>query len=814
MIRIDNISFGFVAADEQFTYGLYADWDRFCHISVEEVVEECLSAYDKRKVLHEIELLDLDLGSIPEENFYREFPRRLRNELQKALPLLNISTESLEKNTAISRLDNLLFYLEHGYLKAEWADESFSLAEELEWIATQPEACIRKISKLCLGKEHALRRLIWQSDNEDILLTFFAVALSEPSVSLYEKRRFLLMYLEVKPDIPVHFIHETDNDAQLQEMASLLDTVSVRRIMETEAGEHTEVDLPPYWHYLYEWLIRYYPFNGLAIYGSKSDFIYHLNYRLLTFIHKQNYFFYFSKLELTVGFLLEVFGPIHYIEVLNAIYDLQPHNPDGSPIHDSYYNQELYRMFMSLSLLRLPQKLAFEKPHDWIDLLRKQSGKYNAITHLSYSFTASQLLQSLTRVDFRQASILLQMVDWLEKNLNDFPFLAGGSIVFSKALTQTLLLYIKDVETLGKRVLGEEEIKNKFLSYLYNVYTGKSNYPENEEWTDLSVRISIGNDISSIDEKLLHSYICLKPKELLDYISRSVRKNTVSLERWLVRLNTDTWMQLATGLSLLQADLLQQILSILSDNNQAKEPNLRQALATYLTENHPRWVYNSKEETVHSIVESLPLQQEKTKKERESIEHIVKQKLNIMNQENYYGDEQKAYEYLTIPNAGLCLFNPWFQQLFYLVDYLIDKKRKFKDTESQIRAVFLLQYLTCQEEKEYRETDLLLNRLIVGLSLHIPLPKSIELNDKEKEIANSMLISVKSDWDKMRNTSMRGFLESFILRRGRLEQKDEKWVLTVEGRAYDILLDSLPWPLNYIRLPWLNNNCILVNWRN
>ena len=49
-----------------------------------------------------------------------------------------------------------------------------------------------------------------------------------------------------------------------------------------------------------------------------------------------------------------MFGPAYYIDVLNAIYELQPHNPDGSPIYDNYFNRELYRMFLRLSLLRLP----------------------------------------------------------------------------------------------------------------------------------------------------------------------------------------------------------------------------------------------------------------------------------------------------------------------------------------------------------------------------------------------------------------------------------------------------------------------------
>ena len=71
MIRIEHISFEFAAADERFVHDLYADWDGFCRNYFEKTVDECLSPLDKDKVLHEIELLELDLGSIPEENFYR-----------------------------------------------------------------------------------------------------------------------------------------------------------------------------------------------------------------------------------------------------------------------------------------------------------------------------------------------------------------------------------------------------------------------------------------------------------------------------------------------------------------------------------------------------------------------------------------------------------------------------------------------------------------------------------------------------------------------------------------------------------------------
>lgn len=374
MIRIEHLSLDLTAPDEEFAQGLYAGWDAFCHDCVERVLDECLSPYDRAKTLHEIGRFDLDLGGIPEEDFYREFPKRLREELLKNIPQWNDIDAQTGAQDVSLRSDNLLHYMEYGYPPAEWADTDFSMEAELEWLSGQPKTVLRpaieKLALLCLKREYALRRLLWQTTDGHILLQVFSLALAEPSAGNKEKRRLLAMLLEVNPDIPVRFVHETHDEARLREMSVLLDTLSVRQLIRTETKEHAEVDLPPYWHYLYEWLIRYYPYNGIAVFGGKAEFTRHLHHRLLTFIHKRNGTPYLSKAELTVSFLLEVFGPAYYKDVLNAIYLLQPHNPDGSPVYDSYFNLELYQTFLRLSLLRLPET-AKENPYNRNDKEKK-----------------------------------------------------------------------------------------------------------------------------------------------------------------------------------------------------------------------------------------------------------------------------------------------------------------------------------------------------------------------------------------------------------------------------------------------------------
>lgn len=355
MISIDRISFEFAMDDEGFAQGLYADWDSFCRACVENIVEECLSAYDKDRVLHEIEMLDLDLGGIPQEDFYTEFPRRLRGELLKALPHLQPrQADRTAEKTTDSRFANLLYYLEHGVLKTEWADTGFDLSEEVDGLMKKDKRYLEKIAELCMANEYVLRRLLLQMNRETSLVRLYSTAMDRMFSVKDGKRRFMELFLEMQPDVPLRFVHGTEEDGRLHSMAELLGTRSVRRIMEKETAEHAEVDLPPYWHYLYEWLIKYYPYNGIAIFGGKSNFIGHLHYRLLTFIRKRNNTYYLSKIELTAAFLLEVFGAAYYKEVLNAIYAMQPRNADGSPAYDGYYNLQLYRVLMQLSLLYVP----------------------------------------------------------------------------------------------------------------------------------------------------------------------------------------------------------------------------------------------------------------------------------------------------------------------------------------------------------------------------------------------------------------------------------------------------------------------------
>lgn len=158
---------------------------------------------------------------------------------------------------------------------------------------------------------------------------------------------------------------------------------------------------------------------------------------------------------------------------------------------------------------------------------------------------------------------------------------------------------------------------------------------------------------------------------------------------------------------------------------------------------------------------------------------------------------------IPISNAGLCLFSPYFSELFAELNYLDKDKRFFKNTAFQIRAVFLLQYLINLEEKRYLKTELAFNCLLIGLPSHIPLPEQFNLTEKEKVTARNLFNKVRTSWKKIDTISMRDFQEKFIFRKGLLKMQEMNWELTIDDQMYDIMLDTIPQSFKKIRFPWL-----------
>lgn len=165
----------------------------------------------------------------------------------------------------------------------------------------------------------------------------------------------------------------------------------------------------------------------------------------------------------------------------------------------------------------------------------------------------------------------------------------------------------------------------------------------------------------------------------------------------------------------------------------------------------------------------------------------------------------------TINNAGLVLFSPYLPRLFFMLNFMTDDGKQFLNKEMQQRAIFVLQSLL-SDDAEHPESTLLLNKLLVGYPFSDPLPRIIELTEREKEVVSTLLKAVLQNWDKMKNTSVEGFRASFLVRCGVLKEFESRWTVTVEERPYDLLLDTLPWNFRKLRYPY-TKKLVDVVWR-
>ncbi len=176
-----------------------------------------------------------------------------------------------------------------------------------------------------------------------------------------------------------------------------------------------------------------------------------------------------------------------------------------------------------------------------------------------------------------------------------------------------------------------------------------------------------------------------------------------------------------------------------------------------------------------------------------------------------YPTKPKEQASIYINNAGLILIAPFLSRLFDLLSFIENKE--FKGKDKQIHAAFLLQYLVFGKNKDlYPEHELVLNKILVALDNEQSIPQTIELTEEECSHAEYLLKSVLQHWEKLRNTSLAGLREAFLQREGKLEFKDDSILLTVESKAYDVLLDSVPWNFRTVKFLWMRQ-VIQVRWR-
>lgn len=166
-------------------------------------------------------------------------------------------------------------------------------------------------------------------------------------------------------------------------------------------------------------------------------------------------------------------------------------------------------------------------------------------------------------------------------------------------------------------------------------------------------------------------------------------------------------------------------------------------------------------------------------------------------------------EGIYVGSAGLVLLHPFLQRCFSYTGFW--NGSAFASAEAHQKAVLLLHWMSAGDRLA-QEHELVVHKILCGYPIHEPVDTAIQLMEEDIKIAGDLLDAVISTWSILKNTSRAGLQQQFILRNGKLMNKNQEWRLLVETNTVDILLDHLPWTISRIRLPWMDQ-WLKVEWR-
>lgn len=274
---------------------------------------------------------------------------------------------------------------------------------------------------------------------------------------------------------------------------------------------------------------------------------------------------------------------------------------------------------------------------------------------------------------------------------------------------------------------------------------------------------SSSRQYQDISKQVLH----FSKIDLLESLNKS-QNTTELLKNWFVKLSGSIGNK-----------LLKNLKSILFENSELKK---------YFTKDLEDSLFGPVSENFSAAVKEARTADSGNMKSHKSIEELAKE------------------EGLIISNAGLVIMAPFLPQLFEHCGII--ENHKITDRNKAIALMHFTIYGNC----DYREYDVLLNKILCGLNGSDSLEAVYDLSDDEKSQAEHMLTSVIGHWSALKGTSPDGLREGFLIRKGSLIYKHEQWFLQVEQKVIDLLLDQLPWTIGFVKLPWMKT-MLKTHWR-
>ncbi|MCL1123738.1 contractile injection system tape measure protein [Shewanella surugensis] len=265
--------------------------------------------------------------------------------------------------------------------------------------------------------------------------------------------------------------------------------------------------------------------------------------------------------------------------------------------------------------------------------------------------------------------------------------------------------------------------------------------------------------------------------------------------------------RLATLLSKpsLQANASKEALATVASTKECKQA-MCHALKGYRLKEYQPEVEILKAILAPDIGSSVFNQQQQANKKLSTVKHS-----DQTSQWDFDPQVEEQSQRIYINNAGLVLIAPYIPRLLTVLGVVSPPQTHM--IQDKQKAVHLLAQLVSGKDVN-AEYLLVFNKLLCGLSLSMPISTSTDITLKEKQTIDNLLNSVITHWQAIGKTSISGFRETFLQRDGVLSKDNEKnhWHLQVQPKAFDMLLDKLPWSYSLIKLPWME--CPLhVTWR-
>ncbi len=178
---------------------------------------------------------------------------------------------------------------------------------------------------------------------------------------------------------------------------------------------------------------------------------------------------------------------------------------------------------------------------------------------------------------------------------------------------------------------------------------------------------------------------------------------------------------------------------------------------------------------------------------------------DLIQDSNFIEDPTKSAAIYTA-HCGLLLLHP-FLATFLKRCELISDSGKLTD---KALVVQLLYYTATGQDKPY-EHQTVFEKFLADYPIGIPLDRTNALPEHLKEKADNLIVAVLEHLPQLKSSSVALFRHEFLTRSGKLMLNTNHNKVIIARKSFDILLNSMPWNMSLIKLPWLKNR-IHLDW--